>query len=85
VNCPFEPFQVIPYSHSDPVTTLIHHDPPIQLQSCSVRNIRVKFPDNATEMELRWLNESYVNIDVSGIHLHFKVRYLFVFCYVAYV
>ena len=33
----------------------------------------VKFPDNATEMELPWLNDSYVHLNGTNKTLHFKV------------
>ena len=35
---------------------------------------KVKFPDNGTEMEIQWLDKSYVNLTASGDKLFFKVR-----------
>ena len=34
---------------------------------------KVKFPDKGKEMEIKWLNRSYVNLTVSGDILYFNV------------
>jgi hypothetical protein len=46
------------------------------MKSCSLKKdkpVLVKFP-NATEMELQWLDQSYVDLNVSKKVLYFKVR-----------
>ena len=69
-DCMFKPFQVLQYSHTHGATNFSQNE---QLGlGCSAEKILVKFPDNATEVELQWLNESYFNISVSGKDLLFK-------------
>ncbi|CAB4033804.1 Hypothetical predicted protein, partial [Paramuricea clavata] len=70
-SCVFRPFQVLPHSHKDPATTFLHTQ---QIFSCSLTKAQAKFPDNATEIELQWLNESYVDLNVSNNNLYFKWR-----------
>ncbi|CAB3995087.1 Hypothetical predicted protein [Paramuricea clavata] len=70
-DCAFGPFQVIPYSHNEVATNFCYDDNPTLLR-CALHKAWVKFPDNATEMELPWLNESYVHLNGSNKTLHFK-------------
>ena len=70
-QCKFTPFQVIPYNHEGPVTKFSHHD---QVFNCSLKKALVKFPHNATEVELQWLNESYVDLSIKNNTMHFKWR-----------
>ena len=60
--CAFGPFQVIPYSHNEAATEFFY-DSPFTLLRCALHTTWVKFPDNATEMELPWLNDSYVHLN----------------------
>lgn len=69
------PFQLIPYSHNTPpekFTDLQNRNKP--LTSCTLQKVLVKFPDNVTEVEQDWLNESYVDLTISDKRLYFKVR-----------
>ena len=82
-NCVLGPFQPIPYTTNIPVTTFTYQEqPPNQQQltetstNCSLRKALVKFPDKTTEIELQWLDESYVDLTVLNKTLHFKVRCL---------
>ena len=69
LDCMFKPFQVLQYSQTHGATNFSQNE---QLGlGCSAEKILVKFPDNATEVELQWLNESY-DISVSGKDLFFK-------------
>ena len=34
------------------------------------KTVLAKFPDNAVEIELKWLNESYVDLEVFNMHEH---------------
>ncbi len=70
-DCLFKPFQVIPSSRNDPVTIFSNSG---QVFNCSLKKALAKFPDNATKMELQWLNESYVDLNVSNNDMYFKVR-----------
>jgi hypothetical protein len=63
---------VIPYGHNEPATEFCY-DGPFTLLKCALHNAWVKFPDNATEMELPWLNDSYVHLNGTNKTLHFKV------------
>ena len=75
VSCQFGPFQLIPYTPNEQATKFTDQQQPNRaLTSCSLRKARVKFPDNLTEMELQWLDESYVDLTVLNKALHFKVR-----------
>jgi hypothetical protein len=44
------------------------------MKYCSLRKVLIKFQDKATEMELPWLDKSYVDLDVSNNDMYFKVR-----------
>ena len=49
-------------------------NPNVALESCSLSEIKAKFPDQAKQMKLQWLNESYVDLTIAnGKTLHFKV------------
>ena len=74
-NCELGPLQLIPYTPNEPATKFTDQQQPNRaLTSCSLQKARVKFPDNVTEMELQWLDESYVDLTVLNKTLHFKVR-----------
>ena len=82
-NCELGPFQPIPYTPNTPITTFTYQQqPPNQQQlpeaqtNCSLRKALVKFPDKITEMEVQWLDESYVDLTVLNKTLHFKARRL---------
>ena len=73
--CEFSPFQVIPYRHNTLVTEFkianrrfTYCTLPLSTKS------KVKFPGDGTEMEIPWLNKSYVNLTASGDKLFFRVR-----------
>ena len=72
------PFQHISFSHEDSETQFsLEDDPQLKIQalkSCSVMNARVKFADNVKDIELPWLNGSYVNLTVNNKTLLLKVR-----------
>ena len=73
-NCVLGPFQAIPYTPNEPATKFTDQQQPNRaLTSCSLWKALLKFPDNVTEMELQWLDESYVNLTVLNKELHFKV------------
>ena len=78
--CQFGPFQVVPYSHNDRATEFEYLIPLMKtLTHCFLAKstkVKVKFPNNATEMKVEWLNGSYVNLAVSDNNLFFKVREL---------
>ena len=63
---------MIPYSHNESATEFFY-DGPFTLLRCALHTTWVKFPDNATEMELPWLNDSYVHLNGTNKTLHFKV------------
>ena len=75
--CDLGPFQVIPYSHNDVVTQVKFSSRSEKiLRYCSLSKqtkSTVKFPNSSKEMEMQWLNNSYVNLTVSGNTLFFKV------------
>ena len=76
--CPFKPFQVIPFSHNDPPTKFTHESVLVKtLLHCNLltksSRPQVKFPDNTAEMDIQWLDKSYVNFTVSNKDLYFKV------------
>lgn len=52
-----------------------HDNKILKFLSCSLFNAKVKFPDNETEREVRWLNGSYVDLNASNTTLYFKVYY----------
>ena len=71
-HCGFEPFQLIPYSHNEPATQFSQ---PNAMTNCSLRkkeNNQVKFPNITNNMELQWLDDSYVQFSVSINALFFK-------------
>ncbi|CAB4042024.1 Hypothetical predicted protein, partial [Paramuricea clavata] len=70
--CPFKPFQVIPYSPKDQAIQFSYDIRNTIFQQCSLEKALAKFPENNTEMELQWLNESYINLTVSSKILYFK-------------
>ena len=73
-NCPLGPFQLIPYNKGKLAEKFSDIDNRrAMMKSCSLRNVLVKFPDNAAEMELQWLDESYVGLNVFNNELSFKV------------
>lgn len=78
--CNYRPFQVVPYSHDDPVTSFTYSGPSVKkFVHCSLAastKARVKFPDNTTEIEMQWFNKCFVGFTVSGTTLSFKVRNL---------
>jgi hypothetical protein len=63
------------YSQQDSATQFNDVDNPnVALESCSLNKAKAKFPDQAEQMELQWLNESYVDLTIAnGKTLHFKV------------
>ncbi|CAB4004024.1 Hypothetical predicted protein, partial [Paramuricea clavata] len=74
-HCVFGPFQLIPNSHQDSTTKFRDIDnPKVVFKSCALPKAWVKFPDmyNATDMELQWFNESYVDLTVFNATLDFK-------------
>lgn len=72
--CEFGPFQVIPYLHDTPVSEFeIVNKTFSHCNLSEMIKFKVKFPDNATEIEMEWLNKSYVDLTVSGNKLNFKV------------
>jgi hypothetical protein len=44
------------------------------MKSCTLTKALAKFPDNAREMELLWLDKSYVDLNVSNKDIYIKVR-----------
>ena len=73
-HCDFSPFQVIPYNHNDSATNFTFESNDT-LQKCVLENVLVKYPNNCEEMELEYLNESYVNLNISNNTLYFKVGF----------
>jgi hypothetical protein len=73
--CEFKPFQLIPYSHEEPATQFISSSTIFScfLYSHANSKAQAKFPNNTKEMDLQWLDESYVNFTVSNNKLYFKV------------
>ncbi|CAB4043521.1 Hypothetical predicted protein, partial [Paramuricea clavata] len=72
-NCALGPFRLIPYNKNEPTRKFFDiNNPTVVMKSCSLREILVKFPDNATEMELEWLDESYVDLNVLSDNIYFK-------------
>jgi hypothetical protein len=63
------------YSKQDSTTQFNDVDNPnVALGSCSLNKAKAKFPDQAEQMELQWLNRSYVDLTIAnGKTLHFKV------------
>lgn len=43
------------------------------MNSCTLTKALEKFPDNAREMKLQWLDQSYVDLNVSNNNMYFKV------------
>ena len=73
-HCSLGPFQVIPYGPNNSATQF-RHDRTVTLKSCTLEKALSKPPDNSKEMDLQWLNESFVNLTVVNNILHFKVCY----------
>ena len=71
--CEFKPFQLISYSHEEPATQFISGGTILSCFLYSNAKAQVKFPNNTKEMDLQWLDESYVNFTVSNNKLYFKV------------
>ncbi|CAB4026456.1 Hypothetical predicted protein, partial [Paramuricea clavata] len=76
-DCVLGPFQLIPHSQKEQATKFSDFgEPKIVIKNCSLptngKPVLVKFPDNATEMELQWLDQSYVDLNVSNKVLYFK-------------
>ncbi len=69
-SCTFGPFQLIPFSNEEPATQFNQRN---TFQNCFFLRITVKFPNNIKEMELQWLDESYVDLTISNKILYFKV------------
>ena len=71
--CLFEPFQLIPYSHNDPPTKFTPKSVKMLLR-CTLRRTgsQVKLPGNTSEMDIQWLDRSYVNFTVLSKDLYFK-------------
>ena len=66
----------MPHSHNVPATQFRHSNRSMIFKFCRLPRStkpKVKFPDNSTEMEIEWLNGSYVNFTMSGDTLSFKV------------
>ena len=83
--CEFGPFQVIPYLHDSLVSEFEIVNKTFSHCYLSERiKFKVKYPDNATEIEMEWLNKSYVDLTVSGNKLHFKVRKISFYISVCY-
>ena len=68
--CRFSPFQVIPHSKDELATNFSNVVP---ISDCFFENASAKFPDNAVEIKLQWLNKNYMEINSSGNELYFKV------------
>jgi hypothetical protein len=77
-DCLLGPFQLIPHSQEEPATKFSDFgNPHIMMKSCFLKKgklVLVKFPENAKEVELQWLDQSYVDFNVSKKVLYFKVR-----------
>jgi hypothetical protein len=73
-HCDFSLFQVIPYNHNDSATNFTFESSDT-LQKCVLENVLVKYPNNCKEMELEYLNESHVNLNISNNTLYFKVGF----------
>ena len=75
LQCHLGPFQPISYSHNEPATKFINQQKPTRaLTNCSLLKAVVKFPHKVKFKELRWLDESYVDLTVLNKTLYFKVR-----------
>ena len=70
------PFQLIPYIPEESAANFTdQQNSTRKLTNCSLQNALVKFPDKVTEIEQKWLNESYVDLQVSGLrNVNFKVK-----------
>ena len=74
--CILKPFQVIPYSPEDPPTKFTVEDSSEErLLNCYLLNVTRGQSNDAAEMQLRWLDKSYVNLTVLNRNLFFKVSY----------
>ena len=75
MTCTLGPFQLIPYGPDAPAAKFTDQQNSTKaLTHCSLQKGLVKFPDDVTEMELPWINESYVDLTVINKTLHFKVK-----------
>lgn len=74
VSCTLGPFQLISYSVKDAAAKFYIDRRDLNLSFCLLSKALAKFPDNATEIELQWLNESYVDLEVLNKTIHLKVR-----------
>ena len=75
LQCQLGPFQPISYSHNEPATKFIDQQQPTRvLTNCSLLKALVKFPHKVEFKELRWLNNSYVDLTVLNKTLYFKVK-----------
>ncbi|CAB4044499.1 Hypothetical predicted protein [Paramuricea clavata] len=70
--CSFKPFQVIPHSPKDEAIQFSYDLRNTIFQKCSLEKAVAKFPDNVAEMDLQWLNESYIDLTVSSKTLYFN-------------
>ena len=74
-NCALGPFQFLPYKKNEPARKFFVKDnPTVVMKNCSLRKVLIKFPEKAREMELPWLDESYVDLNVSNNVMYVKVR-----------
>ena len=74
-SCELGPFQLIPYSYNTPAAQFTDEQSSNKaITSCSLRKSMVKFPDNTTELQQRWLDKSYIDLMVFNNTLQFKVR-----------
>ena len=70
--CSFEPFQLIPYSHNEPATQFKQEE---TMTSCALskkQKTLAKFPNITKNVELEWLDDSYVQFSVKDNILYFK-------------
>jgi hypothetical protein len=73
-NCLLRPFQLIPYDQMETATKFSDIDnKKLLMKSCTLTKALEKFPDNAREMKLQWLDQSYVDLNVSNNNMYFKV------------
>ena len=73
--CQLKPFQDIPYSPKDtPTKFTVESNSAKRLLGCYLIS-GAKGPGNATEMDIKWLKESYINVTVSNKDFYFQVCY----------
>ena len=73
MSCSLGPFQLVPYSNDEPATQFKDLNNNRLFQSCSLVKPWSKFPNQTLNIDLTWLNESYVNLTVLNGTLYFKV------------